>query len=50
MAHLLLANALSGAGDKLKAIEAYRRAAELDEGGEVEGLAEDAILKLKDAR
>lgn len=49
VAHLFLGKSLSRCDDTHKAIEAYRMAAELDAGGDVGRLAEEAILKLKGA-
>jgi tetratricopeptide (TPR) repeat protein len=49
-AHLFLGDSLSKCGYRDEAIEAYRKAAALDEGGDVGRLAEEAVLKLKGAR
>jgi len=50
VAHLFLGDSLSNCGDKDGAIEALRKAAVLDEGGEVASLAEEAVLRLKGGR
>lgn len=50
VAFLFLGESLSNCGDRDNAIEAYRKAAALDEDGDVEKLAEEAVLKLKGAR